>query len=172
MKHVVWGALLLLAGTVAAPARSVPELKLSDLSGHTQKLSALRGNIVVLSFWATWCTPCQEELPRLSKLSESYSGKRVRFVAVSIDAPKDRDKIAPLLARQAIQLEVWTGADTDTMARVGLAGIVPSTLILDEQGEVITRIEGEVQPEDVSSRVEWLLGGRTGAAPEARLKRY
>jgi thiol-disulfide isomerase/thioredoxin len=172
MKHVLCAALLLLAGTVVAPARSVPELKLCDLSGHTQKLSALRGNIVVLSFWATWCTPCQEELPRLSKLSESYSGKHVRFVAVSIDAAKDRAKIQPMLTRQAIQLEVWTGADTDTMARVGLGGIVPSTLILDEEGNAVTRIEGEAQLEDVSSRVDWLLGGRSGAVPEARLKRY
>jgi thiol-disulfide isomerase/thioredoxin len=172
MRNRTLCCLLLLAGTSLAPAGPVPELKLSTLDGHPQKLSALRGNIVVLSFWATWCAPCQQELPRLSKLSQSYSAKPVRFLAVSIDKPKDRAKIAPLLEKQAIQLEIWTGASTDTMARFGLGDIVPSTLILDEQGDPITRIEGEAQDEDVSSRIDWLLAGRPGPAPEARLKRY
>jgi thiol-disulfide isomerase/thioredoxin len=164
--------MLLLAGTLMAPAKAVPELKLKDLDGHPQKLSALRGSIVVISFWATWCAPCQEELPRLSRLSEGYSGKPVKFIAVSIDEPKDRPKIAPFLARQAIHLDVWQGASTETMARVGLGVIVPSTLILDEQGEAVTRIEGEAREEDVSSRVDWLLSGKAGPAPETKLKRY
>ncbi len=172
MKRALYCALLLVAGTAMAPAKAVPDLKLNDLSGHPQKLSALRGSIVVLSFWATWCTPCQEELPRLSKLSDGYSGKPVKFIAVSIDEAKDRAKIAPFVAKAGIHLDVWQGADTNTMARVGLGEIVPSTVILDEQGEAVTRIEGEAREEDVTSRVDWLLSGKTGPAPEAKLKRY
>ena len=172
MRYLLKLSLLCVAAAGLASAKTAPELKLKDLGGHQQKLSALRGKVVVLSFWATWCAPCQEELPRLSRLSENYSGKPVEFVAVSIDDSKNRAKIEPYLTRQAIHLDVWTGADTDTMARMGLGDIVPSTIILDQDGEPITRIAGEAREEDVSSRVDWLLAGRVGPAPEARLKRY
>ncbi len=165
-------AVLLLAGAAVAGAKAVPDVTLKDLRGQRHKLSALRGNIVVLSFWATWCGPCQEELPRLSQLSAQYSGSPVRFIAVSIDAAKDSAKIEPLLAKEGVHLEVWTGADTDTMARVGLGNIVPSTLVLDERGEVITQITGEAREEDIRSGVDWLLGGRTGAPPALKRTRF
>jgi thiol-disulfide isomerase/thioredoxin len=156
----------------SASARTAPNLDLKDLAGHKQKLASTRGQIVVLSFWATWCTPCQEELPRLSKLSEQYAGKNVRFVAVSIDEPKDRGKIQPFLDKQKVGLEVWVGASSDDLARFGLGDIVPGTVVLDPQGELVGRIMGEARDEDVRSRVDWLLGGRQGTAPEPVAKRY
>ncbi len=127
---------------------------------------------MVLNFWATWCGPCQEELPRLSRLAQSYSSKNVHFVAVSIDAVKDRAKIAPTLMKENVSLETWVGADTDTLAGFGLGDIVPGTAILDEHGEIIARIMGEARDEDVQSAVDWLLGGRSGPAPSAITKRY
>jgi thiol-disulfide isomerase/thioredoxin len=172
MKYLLWLSLLCLSGASMADAKAVPELKLVDLSGQQQKLSALRGSVVVLSFWATWCAPCKEELPRLSKLSERYTGRQIRFLAVSIDEAKDRTKIAPFLAQQSIHLEVWTGAATSTLARFGLDEILPGTVIIDAQGEPITRIVGEAREQDVTSCLDWLLAGRIGPAPEAKLKRY
>jgi thiol-disulfide isomerase/thioredoxin len=154
-----------------APAKPIPELALKDLSGQKQRLSALRGNIVVLNFWATWCGPCQEELPLLSKLSEAYGKDQVRFVAVSIDEQKNRTQIAAFLAQHNIKLETWTGATTETMAKEGLGDIVPSTLILDQAGEAITRITGEAREDDIRSRIDWLLKGRPGQAPENTLNR-
>ena len=155
-----------------ANAKGVPNLVLKDLAGHSQKLSDLRGRIVVLSFWATWCAPCQEELPRLSKLSQEFAGSNIRFVAVSIDDAKDRAKIEPYLTKQDIHLDVWVGGNADMLDRFGLGNIVPGTLIIDEQGQVITRIMGEAKDEDVRSRLDWLLHGRQGPAPEEKLKRY
>src|ERR1700758_1468275 len=81
----------------SASAKRAPNLDLRDLHGNTQKLASLRGQVVVLNFWATWCGPCQEELPRLSKLAQSYVGRNVRFIAISIDGAKDRPKIQPAL---------------------------------------------------------------------------
>lgn len=161
-----------LSMTQNSDAKGVPNLSLKDLAGHPQKLSELRSQIVVLSFWATWCAPCREELPRLSKLSEEFAGKNVHFVAVSIDDAKDRAKVEPYLAKQDIHLNVWVGGNSDLLARFGLGDIVPGTLILDQQGEVITRIMGEAKDEDVRSRLNWLLNGRQGPAPEQKLKRY
>jgi thiol-disulfide isomerase/thioredoxin len=158
------------------PAESAPKLSLKDLSGQTQKLSALRGRIVVLNFWATWCEPCQEELPRLSKLSQSYVAKNVQFVAVSIDVPKDGEKIEPLLRRLNVTLDVWTGADLDTLEKFGLGNVVPGTMVIDEKGQVVARVMGEARDEDVRAPLDWLCRGASpcpASAPETLLtKRY
>ena len=166
----------LVATATVALADSAPKLTLKDLGGQTQKLSSLRGKAIVLNFWATWCEPCQEELPRLSKLAQSYAGKNVQFVAVSIDAAKDREKIEPLLHRLHVDLDVWTGADLDTLEKFGLGNVVPGTMVIDETGQVVTRVMGEARDEDVSAPLDWLLhrqnGDPVGPAPQPLLKRY
>jgi len=174
MKKLMSIALCLACLSTAhiADAKGVPNPAFKDLAGHSQRLSELRGQIVVLSFWATWCAPCREELPRLSKLSEEFAGRKVHFVAASIDAPKDRAKIEPYLMKQEIHLDVWVGGSADMLGRFGMGDIVPATLILDDQGQVITRIMGEAKDEDVRGPLNWLLNGRQGTAPEQKLKRY
>jgi len=112
-------ALVLSLAPAAVGAKRAPSLKLKDLSGKPVTLASLRGHVVVLSFWATWCAPCQEELPRLSAISKSYAGQNVRFVAVSIDDKKDVPKIKPFLHKHNISLDVWTGASADTFDRFG-----------------------------------------------------
>jgi thiol-disulfide isomerase/thioredoxin len=159
-------------GPVTLSAKHAPDPAFKTLDGQRRKLSSLRGQVVVVNFWATWCGPCQEELPRLSQLAASYTGKPVRFALISIDEPKDRAKIPAVLERLHVSLESWDDADTDTMDHFGLGDIVPGTAILDEKGEVVARIMGEAREEDVRGAVDWLLGGRTGPAPAALTKRY
>ena len=163
-------AIALLPSTLFAGRLPDPAFK--TLDGHSHKLSALRGQIVVVNFWATWCGPCQEELPRLTQIAASYAGKPVSFVFISIDAPKDRAKIPNALAKLRVDFDSWVGADTDTLGRFGLGDIVPGTLVLDENGEPVARIMGEAKEDDVRKPVEWLLSGKTGAAPAALTKRY
>jgi thiol-disulfide isomerase/thioredoxin len=153
-------------------AKRAPDPSLKTLDGQSRKLSALRGQIVVVNFWATWCGPCQEELPRLSTLAANYAGKPVRFALISIDEPKDRPKIPAVLARLQVSLESLTGADTDTMDSFGLGNIVPGTAILDSQGEIVTRIMGEAREEDIRTAVDWLLAGKQGPPPPPLTKRY
>lgn len=153
-------------------ARHAPDPAFKTLDGQTRKLSALHGQIVVVNFWATWCGPCQEELPRLKQIAASYAGKPVSFVYISIDAPKDRGKIPTALARLHVDFDSWVGADTDTLDHFGLGDIVPGTLVLDENGEPVARIMGEAREDDVRTPVDWLLGGKTGSAPAALTKRY
>jgi thiol-disulfide isomerase/thioredoxin len=158
--------------SAAGVAKRAPDPGFKSLDGQTRKLSSLRGQVVVVNFWATWCGPCQEGLPRLSQLAGSYAGKPVRFVLISIDESKNRAKIPAVLERLHVSLESWDDADTDTMDRFGLGNIVPGTAILDQNGEVIARIMGEARDEDVRTAVDWLLAGRSGPAPPAMTKRY
>jgi thiol-disulfide isomerase/thioredoxin len=153
-------------------AKRVPDPAFKTLGGQTRKLSTLHGQIVVVNFWATWCGPCQEELPRLSQIAASYTGKPVSFVFISIDAPKDRAKIPAALARLHVDFDSWIGADTDTLDHFGLGDIVPGTLVLDENGEPVARVMGEAKEDDVRKPVDWLLGGKQGDPPTALTKRY
>jgi len=165
--------LALFALTLTAPlaqAKRIPDLEFKDLAGHTEKLSSLQGSIAVISFWATWCAPCREELPRLSHLSRDYTPKGVHFLAISADSSKDKPKIEPFLHQQNLALEVWLGASIDTLDRLNLGNALPATIILDENGEIIGRIEGEAQPADITSRLDWLLNHRQGASPEPLTK--
>jgi hypothetical protein len=77
-----------------------------------------------------------------------------------------------LLQRLHVDLEVWTGADLDTLEKFGLGNVVPGTLVIDENGQVVVRVMGEALDEDVRTPVDWLLQRRAGPAPPPLLKRY
>jgi thiol-disulfide isomerase/thioredoxin len=160
----------------AAHAKRAPNLEFKNIAGSSQKISDLRGSITVINFWATWCGPCREELPLLSRLSQAYAGKKVRFIAISADEasdnPKNHAKIDEFLSHNNLVMDVWLGADLDMLERLGLGNVLPATIILDEQGEIIARVMGQAHEEDVKGPIEWLLNGRNGVAPVAVVKRY
>lgn len=164
--------LCLAISPAAVLAKHVPDPSFKSLDGQSHKLSALRDQIVVVNFWATWCGPCQEELPRLSQIAASYSGKPVSFVFISIDDPKDRSKIEPSLTKLHVDIANWVNADTDTLDSFGLGNIVPGTIVLDETGQPVTRVMGEAKEEDVRKPIDWLLNGRKGDPPQLLIKRY
>src|SRR5664279_5457985 len=101
MKRIVWSclilpaALLLLAGCkkkeeAAGGAglgekKPAPEITVNSMTNVPLKLSALKGKVVLLNFWATWCPPCREEIPSMMKLNSAMAGKPFQMVAVSID---------------------------------------------------------------------------------------
>jgi thiol-disulfide isomerase/thioredoxin len=160
----------------ASQAKRLPNLEFKSLTGQTEKLADLKGSITVVNFWATWCGPCKEELPLLEKLHQEYAGRKVRFVAISADEEpenkKNRAKIDMFLNHQNLGLEVWLGADLDMLDKLQLANVLPETMILDEQGEIVARIMGQAREDDVKGPVEWLLNGKTGPAPAPVTKRY
>jgi thiol-disulfide isomerase/thioredoxin len=159
-----------------AEAKRTPNLEFKDLTGQTQKIAALRGSITVVNFWATWCGPCLEELPLLSKLHQEYAEKKVRFIAISADEapdkPKNRAKIDQFLSQHKPAMEIWLGADLDMLDRLALGNVLPATVILDEQGEVIAKVMGQAHEEDIKLPLEWLLNGKSGPAPTLVTKRY
>lgn len=172
LRNLAVGAILFALPAAALAAKRAPDPAFKTLSGQKHKLSELRGKIVVLNFWATWCGPCQEELPRLAKLASAYEGKPVAFVLVSIDESKNWNKIPATLQRLNVPEESWVGADVDTMERFGLKDISPGTVVLDQDGGIVTRIMGEAREEDVRGAVDWLLSGREGAPPPTEVRRY
>ena len=156
----------------AAQAKRAPNLELKDLSGKTQKVADLRGSIAVINFWATWCGPCREELPLLSRLNKEYSGKKIRFIAVSADEAKNRAAVDQFLTANPLSMEIWLGADLYMLDRAQLGNELPATLILDDQGEIVARILGEAREDDIRRPLDWLLNGKSGPAPTPVIKHY
>ncbi len=156
---------LAFAAAVCSPAEPIAKMQFRGRDGVTHSIGELRGHPAVVNFWATWCGPCRDEMPRLQKLSEGYAQQGVRFVAISLDAPETQEKVDGVIAKRGFRLPVWTGATDATLVQLKLGVLVPATLILDDTGEVIGKIEGEAREKDIRSRLDWLLHGRQGKQP-------
>ena len=163
-------ALCCFSSTMAA--RNVRKLALHDLDGNKTRLSDYQGQIVVVNFWATWCGPCKEELPRLGEIAQQYAAQNVAFILISIDEQKKLASVRDYIEQRKVTLPVWIGASIDILEQFSGTNIVPATLIVDEKGEIVRSINGEAQEEDVKQALDWLLGGRKGPPPADRVKRY
>jgi len=122
--------------------QATPALSLTDLEGRPWDLAGLRGKVVVVNFWASWCGPCVAELPVLGALARrpGYDGK-VAVIGVnykeSLDAihgfSADRQIAYPLLRdRSGAMFKLWT------------AGVMPTTIVVDRQGRARWRSVGEI----------------------------
>jgi thiol-disulfide isomerase/thioredoxin len=146
------------------------DLTLKDAGGQKVRLRDLRGKPVVLNFWATWCGPCNAEMPLLVKMEKQYAPRGVRFVAASLDDAKTKARIPAFLAGHKIDFSVWYGATADDLAQLKLGEAVPATAFLDAEGRVVARILGQARPEEIKERLEWLTGDKCGPAPQPVVK--
>jgi thiol-disulfide isomerase/thioredoxin len=153
-------------------ANGYPDLNLTNLEGKTHSLAEYRGKVVVLNFWATWCPPCRDEMPMLSKLAAKYDEQNVAFLAVSLDDSQTQSKIPRFVKKKKISVPIFTGATPETLKRLELGEIVPATMIFDRNGTPVFRIEGEASRNDIASRVNWLLSERSTRQPKALIKNY
>lgn len=171
---VVWFILLgsvIEAAAVGMGGTEKPAtLTLKDMQGTKTKLSDLRGKIVVLNFWATWCGPCKAEIPMMVSAANSYDAQRVAFVGVSVDAPGTQNKIAAYVRELRIAYPIWVGATDAEMKQLQLGNSVPCTAFIDADGIVRARILGQMRPGEIQGRVDWLLHNRQGSAPAAVVK--
>ena len=163
---------LFLVSALPLGAKNARRLTLRDLEGNKARMSEQQGKVVVLNFWATWCGPCQEEIPRLGRMSEQYAGQNVAFVLASIDEQNNVPAVRDYVREHKINLAVWTGASVDLLEDLAGVNVVPATLILDQKGDIIRAINGEAREEDIREVVDWLLKGRKGSPPSDRVKRY
>jgi len=165
-------AVLAVLAVALAPAADPPraELSLHDSSGKKVHLRDLRGKPVILNFWATWCVPCNAEMPMLVSLEREYAPRGVLFLAASLDTAKTSGAIPAFVARYQVGFPVWRGATVDDLDRLDLGNAVPSTAFLDSGGRIVARILGQARPEEVRERLDWLTGGPAGEAPQAVVK--
>lgn len=120
-------------GLIRLDGRAAPALKLTDLSGRTTDLAALRGQWVMVHFWASWCGPCRKEMPTIQSLSEKIQADRLRIVLVN--TAESDDTVFAFLAIVAPDIDTLMdhdGAVTDRWQPRGL----PSTFLVDPDGRL------------------------------------
>lgn len=158
-------AIFFLFGTLGFGGEGSAQLSLHDTHGDTQDISRYKGKIVVLNFWATWCVPCQHEMPLLAEMQKKFEGKGVVVLGASVDDEKSQPLIQPFAEKNKIPFPLLVGATTDQMQQLQLGEAIPATAFFDADGNLIARVLGELNKSDLLNRLEWMLGKRHGKAP-------
>lgn len=148
MGKVQIGLLLGLLGWLAPGAVAAGEqFVLPDLDGRAVSLQEeLAKGPVVLDFWATWCKPCIQALPKIAAIAAEYEGRGVQVYTVNIDGPRNLAKIRPFLQRHQLKLPVLLDRTNQVLKQFQLVG-PPATLVLTAAGGVVYRHQG-YQPGD------------------------
>jgi thiol-disulfide isomerase/thioredoxin len=137
---VVWGGWQLASGPPPAPAPDVLTTRLQGLDGSTSDIAAFVGRPLVVNLWATWCAPCQRELPMLA--SQAAATPDVTFLFVSQGEPQPR--VAAYLKEHHLSLQhVFLDAGSRLSAAVSTRGL-PTTLFFDARGKLVGRWLGEL----------------------------
>lgn len=133
------------------------ELVLKDPFGTEQRLSALKGRIVILNFWATYCIPCRKEMPDLAAIQNEYAALGVQVVGASTDDEEDRQKVLQFVKETKVNFPVWLGATTSDMMKFGLGAALPGTVIIGRDGRIAKVISGVVNQADLKKQIEAML---------------
>jgi thiol-disulfide isomerase/thioredoxin len=121
-----------------------PDVKGTTLTGSTFALSADKGDVVVMNFWGSWCTPCREEAPALGALAQHFAGTDVRFVGVDIrDDPASAEAFM-----STFRISYPSLNDPNDAVALDFSGTVPpsgipTTLVIDRSGRIAARIVGQ-----------------------------
>jgi thiol-disulfide isomerase/thioredoxin len=131
--------------TSTSSATKTPDFVLTDLSGNQVRLSDLRGNVVILDFWATWCAPCLMALPHLQEIHEQYGDKGVKVVTVATDEGGAR-VVVPFIEKKGFTFTVLL-PDDKVQRDFGPIRGLPTTLVIDPEGRISKRFLG-YQPKE------------------------
>ena len=134
--------------------RKPPDFERQDLTGRRIRLREYRGKVVLLNFWATWCAPCQQEIPRFEEWQVLYGSRGLQVIAVSMD-----DEAAPvrtLLSKLKVSYPVVMG-DAKLGAEFGGVLGLPVTILIGRDGKIVRRIEGDADLRAMEDRIRKLL---------------
>ncbi len=132
--------------TPLSERRPAPALVLPDMDDKAWNLAELRGRVVVVNFWATWCPPCRREFPSLERLQKHFPVEDLQVIAVNVG--EDADTIFAFTGTPAIPVLLDQDAKAMTSWRVG--GL-PSTYVIDRAGYILLRAIGGREFDDPAS---------------------
>jgi len=133
------------------------DLTLKDLSGIEQQLSAYRGRVVVLNFWATYCVPCLKEMPDLAAIQNHYAALGVQVIGAAADTAADKQKVLQFIKSSKVNFPVWLGASAEDMQRFGLGSALPGTVVIGRDGKIAAKFRGIIKPAELKKQLDSLL---------------
>ena len=142
---------------------TLPDFNLPDVSGNQHTISEWQGKIRIINFWATWCTPCREEIPEFIALQMQYGAKGLQFIGIAID---DQEPVEEYLATTKINYPILLGGLNGIALAHQLGNVmdaVPFTLVVNQQGQIIHRHPGTFSREQIIEIITPLLTGDTSS---------
>ena len=138
-----------------------PDVTLKDLDGKDVSIRALKGKVVLVNFWATWCEPCRIEIPWLIEMQGKYSAKGFTVLGVAMDE-EGRSAVAPFVEKERFNVNgqklpmsypILLGNDAAADKFGGLFGY-PTSILISRDGKQIKRITGLISYEEISKAIE------------------
>ena len=145
-----------------------PKLIFSDIPGARRQFSQLKGKVVVVNFWATWCAPCRGEMPEFVKVYGAYRDRGVEFVGAANEPRSEKAKVREFMKAMEVTFPVWLEASEDHMKALGVGPGLPATVIMDAQGRVAARIAGVTDAAQLRELLDRILGEQAASEPAGR----
>ena len=160
-------AIVALAVAVSRPGGELPVapgVRMKDLAGNDVTLEQFRGQVVLVNFWATWCSPCQIEMPWFIAFQEKYGPRGLKVIGVAMDE-EGKQVVEPFLQKEEFDVDgrkmkvnykIVLGDDALAEKFGGLIGL-PTTLVIDRNGRIVKRFIGLVSHDLIVKEIEGLL---------------
>lgn len=130
------------------------DFTLKDLSGASVSLSSLRGKVILVNFWATWCSPCKDEMPLLQQYYATH--KEEDFVLLGVNVSDDAEDAQAYITQTGYTFPVWSDPSGSVLIQLNMNGL-PASLVVDARGKLVKRWIGPLAQEDLEDVITPLL---------------
>mgnify|MGYP002621122207 FL=1 len=139
VAFIISTAFVVLPGDDDQKGKQVPSVKITDMNGKTINTAELGndGKPVVISFWATWCSPCKRELNAIHDLYDEWQEETgVKLIAVSIDDERTKSRVKPYINSSSWDFDIWMDTNHEFKRAMGVNN-VPHTFLIDGKGNIV-----------------------------------
>lgn len=136
--------------------KTAADFSLRTPDGKQLKLSDLKGKVVLLDFWATWCPPCRKGIPDLVELKKKYGSKGFEVVGISLDRDNTIADVVPFMKNYKINYPVVYG-DAAVIGNYGNISSIPTSFLIDRSGKIVSSHEGLMQKTVYEQEIEKVL---------------
>ena len=150
MKSLFLSVLGLLLFVAPAQAQQAPDFTLRNLENQEVSLSELRGKVVLINFWATWCGPCQVEMPHLQRMHEELGEQGLTILAISVDEARTSSRVKPHIKSKGFTFPVLMDTNTEVVTQYNPQKTLPYTVLVDREGSIVWRHSGYSPGDEVT----------------------